>query len=135
MGVEDGRRGGIARLQRALAEYVPPALKVAGQLIETEAALLITTGSVSGAGHVASLPGEPPNNNLGTLKGNIETVQESPTRVVVSSNAPYAAALEFGTSRMQARPYMAPALNNKRREAVRTIETAVKRAKAKAGGA
>ena len=36
--------------------------------------------------------------------------------VDIASNAKYSAALEFGTSRMRARPFMVPALENSRRK-------------------
>jgi hypothetical protein len=50
----------------------------------------------------------------------------------VSANAPYSVPLEFGTSKMAARPYMGPATANKRKEAVDLIRAAV--SKVVAGG-
>lgn len=84
-------------------------LYVAADRIKAEAQRSITAGSVSGKGHVPSRPGEAPNNDIGVLKNNIEAVQNKPLEAEVSSNAPYAVALEFGTSKMEARPYMRPA--------------------------
>jgi HK97 gp10 family phage protein len=81
-----------------------------GGIVENHAKGSIMAGSVSGKGHVPSKPGEPPNNDTRVLHDNIEVVQASPLRVIVSSNAPYAAALEFGTSKMAARPYFRPAM-------------------------
>lgn len=75
---------------------VGKALKVAGQEVEVEAALLITTGTASAGRHFASAPGTAPNNDSGTLARNIETVQVAPLKVEVSSNAPYAAIQEYG---------------------------------------
>ena len=77
--------------------------------IKVEAQLSITRGSVSGKNHVASKPGEPPNNDTGVLKNNIETISTGPLTAEVQSKAPYAAALEFGTSKVKERPYMRPA--------------------------
>lgn len=85
------------------------ALYVAGDMLRVEAAILITQGSVSGAGHVPSKPGEPPMNDTGNLASKIETHQISDFEVQVSSNAEYSAALELGTSKMAARPFMRPA--------------------------
>lgn len=77
--------------------------------IKVEAQLSITRGSVSGAGHKPSKPGEAPNNDTGVLKNNIETISTGPLTAEVHSKAPYAVALEFGTSKMAERPYMRPA--------------------------
>lgn len=93
------------------------ALKEAGDLIGTYAQKLITTGAVSGKGHVPSKPGEPPQNDSGVLANNIEVTQPEPLEVVISSNAPYATALELGTSKMAARPYFRPARDAKKKEA------------------
>lgn len=70
-----------------------------GQMIEVTAEHLITAGSVSGKGHVPSKPGEPPNRDTGVLDNNIETTFGEGLTVLVSSNAPYAAALELGSER------------------------------------
>ena len=67
--------------------------------MQTDAQTSITEGAVSGAGHIPSDPGEAPNNDTGVLANNIETLETGPLKVTVSSNAPYAAALEFGSSR------------------------------------
>lgn len=103
--------------QRKLAKLSGPdvvkaanrVLYVGADRIKAEAQRSITAGSVSGKGHVPSKPGDAPNNDTGVLKNNIEAVLSEPLLAEVSSNAPYAAALEFGTSKMEARPYMRPA--------------------------
>tara|TARA_Y100001951_G_scaffold100969_1_gene105156 strand:- start:2823 stop:3167 length:345 start_codon:yes stop_codon:yes gene_type:complete len=101
------------------------ALFAGGELIQTHAQRSITEGAVSGKGHVPSLPGEPPNADTHHLANNIETTQPRPDLVEVRSNAEYAAALEFGTSRMAERPYMVPARNKKRREVTELVIEAV----------
>lgn len=118
----------IARLKRPLspqgADLLAASLFEMGQHVQTDAQTSITEGAVSGAGHVPSRPGEPPNNDTGVLANNIETNQITKLKVEVSSNAPYAAALEFGTSRIAPRPYMAPALQkNKERITKRLAQT------------
>lgn len=100
---------------------VTRALYVAGQLIENTAEGSITAGAVSGANHVPSLPGQPPNEDTGTLRRGIETEIGGPNLVTVSSYAPYSAALEFGTSKMQARPFMRPATEKNRAEVQRIV--------------
>lgn len=101
------------------------ALYAAGQAIEIYAEISITRGSVSGKGHVPSRPGQPPNADTRLLDTSIDTVIVGPNRVDVVSNAPYSAALEFGTSRMEARPFMGPAARAKTPEAIDLIKRAV----------
>lgn len=128
-------RGGLKRLAAGLERELTPVVFAAAQLIEVEAVNSITAGSVSGRGHVASRPGEAPNNDDGDLIRGIETVQPEPLRATVTSNAPHALPLEVGTSRMAARPYMAPAANRKRREVASTLAKGVSRAVRKLGAA
>lgn len=104
---------------------VGAALFAGGEEIRAEASHMITEGAVSGKNHVPSLPGEPPNEDTGTLRTNIETTQTGPLQVEVSSNAPYAAVLEFGGSKIAERPYMRPATNRKRQDVVRLVRAAV----------
>lgn len=121
-----------ARLKRMtgaqMVDNVGRALYVAGTMIEIEAELSITRGSVSGKHHTPSRPGEPPNRDTGVLDGNIETVRVEPLKVEVSSNAPYSRALEFGTSKMVERPFMRPAAKAKGDEAQRLVARAVDKA-------
>lgn len=127
-----GARAHTRRLQ-ALASAttereIGAALFAAGELIQTEAQRSITAGAVSGRGHVPSAPGESPNNDTGVLANNIETTQPSRTRVLVTSNAGYSAALEFGTGKVAARPFMRPARDKNRDEAKKLVEQALNRA-------
>ncbi|WP_443478385.1 HK97-gp10 family putative phage morphogenesis protein [Novosphingobium aerophilum] len=108
-----------------MVREVGKALFAAGEMIQVEAQISITAGAVSGKKHVPSAPGRAPNNDTGTLAGNIETNQTAPLVVEVSSNAPYAGDLEFGTSKMAARPYMAPARDAKRKEVEQLVRRAV----------
>ena len=77
--------------------------------IKVEAQLSITRGSVSGANHTPSAPGEAPNNDTGVLKNNIETISTGPLTAEVQSKAPYAVIHEYGGGKMGERPYMRPA--------------------------
>lgn len=85
------------------------AVHAAGELIRVEAHQAIARGSVSGPGHQPSDPGEPPNGDTGLLQAQLRVAQPDPLTAEVVSDAAYAAALEFGTSRMAARPYLRPA--------------------------
>ena len=127
-----GAKAHVARLRKLSGEHmirqVGQALVAAGEMIQVEAQIGISAGSVSGKGHVPSSPGAYPNQDTGVLANNIETNQVAPLVVEVSSNAPYAAALEFGTSKMEARPHMSTARDAKRAEVVQLVRKAVDRA-------
>lgn len=113
--------------------FIGQALFVAGQMIQVEAQLSITRGSVSGKHHVPSLPGQPPRADTHRLADNIETVQPRTLHVEVSSNAPYSVALELGTHKMAARPFMGPAARKMRPEAVRLVRRAIRHTIERAG--
>jgi HK97 gp10 family phage protein len=118
----------LKRLQSSQSmDIIGRSLFVAGNIIQVEAQRLITSGAVSGKNHVPSKPGQPPNQDTGVLANNIETVQLKPLVVQVSSNAEYAAPLEFGTSDMAERPYMRPARDRKRKEVKALVKKAVNR--------
>jgi HK97 gp10 family phage protein len=106
-------------------QAIGAALFAAGQKIELAAEYSITQGSVSGAGHVASAPGEPPNRDTGHLDTNIETLMDGPLRAIVSSNARYSKPLEFGTSKMEARPFMRPAAQLEKGAATELVRQAI----------
>lgn len=116
-----------------MVRKVGAALFAGGNRVQVAAQLSITRGAVSGKGHVPSAPGEPPNNDTGVLANNIETVQVGPLKVEVSSNAPYAAAQEFGNSRLPERPYMRPAAAAERANVVQLVRRAVNQAVAGSG--
>jgi hypothetical protein len=100
----------IPRIGAALGK----ALYATASAVAVDAAISITTGAVSGKGHVPSAPGEPPKSDTHLLDRGIIAELPSPLRATVTATAPYSAALEYGTSRMAERPYMRPAaLRNK----------------------
>jgi len=103
------------------------ALYAAGQSIEIYAEISITAGSISGKGHVPSAPNSPPNADTRLLDTSIDTIVVGPNRVDVVSNAPYSAFLEWGTSSLEARPFMAPAARAKTPEAIDLIKKAVQK--------
>lgn len=114
-----GKDGHIRRLRTLTAKAAKMAnsvVYVGADMIRAEAHRLISEGSVSGKGHVPSAPGQAPNRDTGHLQANLETTNPRPLVAEVRSNAAYAAALEFGTSRMAERPYMRPARDAKEPE-------------------
>lgn len=72
------------------------------------------SGKSFSGGHRASAPGEPPASDSGRLVGSI-TVEMMPERLAgqVGPRVDYGKYLEFGTQRMEPRPFMRPALANK----------------------
>ena len=105
--------------------------------IKAEAQRSISAGSVSGKNHVPSKPGKPPNFDTGFLSGAIVTIQSGPLTAEVGALAPYSAALEFGTSRVKARPFMRPARDKKKAEIQKRfasqMKTLVKRSRQSGG--
>jgi HK97 gp10 family phage protein len=68
--------------------------------------------SLSAAG--TSNPGQPPAKDTGALLASIyQKVDHDIKRdvIVIGAEAPYAASLEFGTSKMSPRPFLRPMLN------------------------
>lgn len=125
-----GTQRHIDRLQRLAAAggaSAKKALIVAADAIRVEAAVSITKGAISGPGHIPSLPGEPPNADTHQLDTSIVSRLTGPTTAEVSANTPYAAGLEFGTSRVAARPYMRPAAKKEGRGLVAAVRAAAKR--------
>jgi len=134
-GVEQHKR----RLRKlrgpAMIRAVTQEIFAAASGIAIDASLSITEGATSGAGHVASEPGSPPNADTHVLDNNIEAAITGPLKAEASSNAPYAAAQEFGSEKLNlpARPYMGPAADRGRPKAVKRVVDAVNRVVAASG--
>lgn len=80
-----------------------------------------------GVTHQASAPGEPPASDTGNLVRNITIeVDAQHLSATVTSNAEYADALEFGTIKMEPRPYMRVGLENKTEEIRAIIEEEIR---------
>ena len=80
--------------------------------------------------HTASASGKPPNSDTGYLASHIFIDMDNDRNgASVESQADYSQALEFGTSKMDARPFMQPALEENRKRIIRMY------AKLKARGA
>lgn len=58
--------------------------------------------------HIASSPGYPPNVDTGTLRASIKWARGAPLSYRISDGVGYGVYLEYGTSRMVARPFMGP---------------------------
>jgi phage gpG-like protein len=88
--------------------------------VATETQSLAVAGIMSGGGgktyekynprrtHTASAPGQYPASDTGRLASSVRTDVVGPTAYVVGTNVEYGPMLEFGTSRMAARPWLLP---------------------------
>lgn len=110
-----------------MVQEVGKAVYAAADYLSTEAALSITAGATSGKGHVASLPGEPPNADTHQLDRSIHSQQTGPLKAESIADAPHAVPLELGTSKVAARPFMGPAAAKTKPQAQKLVAAAVKR--------
>ena len=127
--------GRFKKLDKDLEEPFREVVKGGGQLIRGEAVKSIQTGMKSGRiyekynprrTHRASAPGEAPASDTGNLVRNIRVRNENKDLVKVESNAPYSSFLEFGTSKMLARPFLFPATERSRPKIAQAVFNRVK---------
>ena len=106
------------------------------QLIRGEAIKSIQTGPKSGRvyekynprrTHKASAPGEAPASDTGNLVSQIRVKEENKDLIKVESNATYSSFLEFGTSKMLARPFLFPATERSRPKITQAVFNRVKK--------
>ena len=107
-----GKDAHMRRLRALSSEAVKVAGKVVfvgADMVRSEAFSGVSAGSVSGKNHVPSAPGSYPNRDTGGLQNGFKTEQTGPLTAEFRSETEYSAPLEFGTSKMQARPHVRPA--------------------------
>lgn len=75
--------------------------------------------------HQASAPGEPPATDTGRLRASVHHVLEGVAAQVIADTE-YAAALEFGTDKIEPRPYMKPALEEHKDDFIRDLRVALR---------
>jgi len=115
-----------ARVRPALADQ----LQDHAHAIAEDAAGSIRDGAISGAGHVPSLPGEPPNADTHDLDQSIhateviETADEIRTSVSVTSDHAW---LERGGANVVERPYLSPAVRRQHGSTIRGLRGAFAR--------
>ena len=108
----------LGRLDATLrGPIVNQALTAGAMVIETQAKLLLMSGTQTGewykhgnVWHQSSAAGEPPATDTGHLANSISTYSLSREQVAVSVGAEYGVFLEYGTSKMEPRPFMRPAV-------------------------
>lgn len=132
---------GISALSRQLAELAGDADAVMTEVVtnlavdtQREAVQGIQRGPATGAvrpdGSRASAPGEYPMSDTGRLANNV--VANLPTSgnisAEVGTNVQYGRYLEFGTSRMAARPWLLPSFNKAKAGVEAKLKRAIERA-------
>ena len=78
--------------------------------------------------HTASAPGQPPMSDTGRLANSITFDRLGDLTATVGSNLNYAPWLEYGTSRMAARPFFRPAVERMRPIYIGKLEDIIRRA-------
>lgn len=136
----------LGRIPKAVQREVALALRRGGLAIENRAAQGIIdppkTGRVyrsrgrKGAKHRASAPGQFPAADTGELHQSLTTVptKNGPDVIQVNTgaNAPYAEALELGTSKMAPRPFMQPSFDENEAKIRQNVRAAIRRGHRKA---
>ena len=116
--------GQLKQLNKQLEPDFQEIVKGGGQLIRGEAVKSIQTGAKSGImyekynprrSHRASAPGQAPASDTGNLVSKIMVKQKTKNITNVVSNASYSAFLEYGTSKMEPRPFMLPAFEKSKK--------------------
>jgi hypothetical protein len=122
---EDNHAPRLAKMLPALVEIAMISEVEAGaEAIAEEAKFSIIDGAISGSGHVASLPGEAPNADTHDLDQSIHATSADVIGDTITADAVADsdhAFIELGTSRMEPRPYMAPASRRLRDDIVRSL--------------
>ncbi len=127
------------RYNSVLSQYTADALVGrAGNLVRNTAVQSIQQGAKSGVvyekynprrTHKASSAGQPPATDTGFLVNNIALkIDADSLGASVESRADYSVFLEFGTSKMSARPFMQPALESNKGK-IRQLEKRMIKAK------
>lgn len=125
----------IGKIKKSVGVDVFKALVGGANLVRTTAIKSIQTVSAGrtvqrtreGGGtylHVVSRPNDPPNTDTGRLVSSIE-VEIAKKSAFVGSSLEYAGKLEFGDSRMRARPWLNRAMEGNKTEIQKSIRDAV----------
>lgn len=122
----------LRRIDSQSVQRVSDAVVASGEAIRTDAVL---TSSKPGKGrvykrgsttHRASAPGDPFASDTGTLIRGIETQEvNGGLGVLVGTNVEYGPYLEFGTSKIAARPWLRPAYERNKAGATNAIRQAM----------
>lgn len=133
----------MAMLSELYSAEVAKAAVAGGQLVRGTAIKSIRNQSYgrtvnktrAGGGtyqHVVSNKGEAPNTDTGRLISSIQ-MEVTPRDVFVGTGLKYGKFLEFGTSKMAARPWLNPALESNRKKIKKLFRDTIRKTTAKAG--
>ena len=120
----------LEKLEKDMEVPFQEIVKGGGQQIRNEAIKSIQAGGKSGIvyqkynprrEHRASAPGQSPASDTGNLVNKIIVKQKNRNTVQVQSNANYSAYLEYGTSKMEARPFMLPAFEKSKKPIMNAV--------------
>jgi len=119
----------LRRLATAAPDEADRAIRAVAEEGRTHAILIInespatgrvyTRGSVS---HTASSPGNPPRSDIGTLVNSIHVERLGKGHFALVDGVEYGEYLEFGTDKMDARPFFGPAAMHMEQEAPRLFD-------------
>lgn len=122
----------LASLPAKLQKPISNALLASAGEMEGYAVKKIQTNSGTGREykrgkriHIASSPGEYPNSDFGGLVDSMFSEPRGPLEAVWGARNIYAKYLEFGTSRMAARPIMRPTLRALQDKAAQLVKSAI----------
>lgn len=128
----------LGRLKGGVAAGLGSAVMAGAQVLEGKAKISIMTGAHTGRiytrgkrTHQASAPGQTPATDYGHLVNSIASrlVSASATRAEaeVGPSAEYAEALEVGTARVAARPFMRPAVDENEDAIQKAVSATIER--------
>lgn len=135
--IKVSRKEVYRRVQAGYVEKTKKAIQQSAIMVHGTAVQSITGGNKSGETyqlynprriHTASAPGEAPAADTGYLHSNIIfDIDADGLGASIESRADYSAALEFGTSKMQARPFLQPAVEENRPKIKRLMRQTIRR--------
>ena len=117
----------LGKVSDAVDKELNAVLQGAGQMVDADAKRSIQTGPRTGRiytrgaiTHQASAPGEPPATDTGGLVSSISYwVDKRKKKVSVGTDSIIGRWLEFGTSQMEERPWLLPAIRRQQKPIVR----------------
>lgn len=125
----------IKRFNSVVDSELQNAASAVGQAVRNDAVRSIQRGSPSGVTyqkyspkrtHRASAPGQPPATDTGRLAGSIRVEQQRLT-ADIGTDLIYGKYLEFGTTKMAARPFLVPALEKNREKWRERVAAAIEK--------
>lgn len=130
--LDDKHAARLARISPSLMiAAAGGALLDGAEAIAADAKHSILDGAISGPGHVASAPGEPPNADTHELDESIHVgdLIETPSQIQTATiaDSDHALYMELGTTQIAERPFMRPAVARNRVGVLERLRSAVQR--------